>query len=210
MREDVDWLGQHYRKLEGKRSGLAWFLFVTGLAVAGGGLVLMIDPDVEWPQRVFGAGLVVSGVASMSTISGRPATRKVMLLSSIVSTVLFTIATQQAWGALFGIPLLGLTATTWTDVRTRLFMRVPVPRQTLRKHYQREGSNPLAITASRLALLSLIIPGLSLVSLVLGVMALARIDSKAVPPVGNLSAALGAIVFSLFTSAIWGLNFFGS
>lgn len=84
---------------------------------------------------------------------------------------------------------------------------MPVPRATLHAHFKREGSNPLAVHASRLALLGLFLPGVGLLSLVMGVVAITRIDSKAVPPVGNLSAALGAIVFSLFTSLFWALSF---
>ena len=48
-----------------------------------------------------------------------------------------------------------------------------------------------------------------LVSLGMGVVAITRIDSKAIPPVGNLSAALGAIIFSLFASLIWGVSLLG-
>jgi hypothetical protein len=208
-RDDVDWLGRHYRQLEGRRSGVAWFLFVAGIPLAVTAVGLMLAPDMEWPQRVFGAGLLLVSVAAIASISGRPVTRKALVLASLLSTVLFTIATKEPWGALFGIPFVGVAAAAWTDVRTRLFFRVPVPRVELYRHYHREGSNPLAITASRLALLGMFVPGFGLLTLVLGVMAMARIDAKAVPPVGNRSAALGAIVFSLLTTAMWGLVIFG-
>jgi len=102
------------------------------------------------------------------------------------------------------LALFGLSGVT--DVRSKLFYRVPVPRPDLRKHFDRYGNNPLAVISSRLALGSLFVPGLSLVALGLAVFSLTRVDSKATPPVGNIGTAVGAIVFSLFTSMIWGAS----
>lgn len=207
-RDDVDWLGKHYRKLEGQRSGLAWFLLVAGLTIALAGGSLIVNAEHGWQDRFTGLGLLVYGLAAASTITGKRPLRWALLVGSLMAGALFTLAVQDYWGVLAMVPLLGLAAAAWTDVRTQLFFRVPVPRETLRKHYQREGSNPLAITASRLAFLGLLIPGVGVLALVLGVMAASRVDAKAVPPVGNLSAALTAIAFSLFTSLMWGLTLF--
>lgn len=205
VREDVDWLGHHYRRLEGTRSGLVWVLFLMGLVVGVGDLAAVLTTD-EWKERIVGAGVLVFAVACVAMITGKVQTRIALVAASLIAALLFAVGSRNPLAALAAVPLLGLAGAAWTDVRTRLFQRVPVPRETLRKHYKREGSNPLAITASRLAFLSLLIPGLGLLSLVLGVMALTRIDSKAVPPVGNLSAALAAILFSVFTTAFWALN----
>ena len=40
---------------------------------------------------------------------------------------------------------------------------------------------------------------------VLGIIALARVDTNATPPIGNVSSALAAIVFSLIVTGIYGL-----
>ncbi len=43
----------------------------------------------------------------------------------------------------------------------------------------------------------------------LGVVAWSRVDLAATPPVGNRSAAAGAVFFSLFTLAMWGATLAG-
>jgi hypothetical protein len=203
VRPDVDWLGHHYRALEGKRSGLAWTLLLIGLGLVAVGLMVMLTPDAKWEAVLIGLGFAIYGAACVATFLGRPKLRGVLFPAGLVAGVLFLAGFRHVAATFSLIPLLLLAGATWTDVRTRLFYRVPVPRPVLYAHYQREGSNPLAVQASRLALLSLFIPGVCFISLVMGVMALTRIDSKAVPPVGNLSAALGAVIFSLLTSFMW-------
>jgi hypothetical protein len=202
-RPDVDWLGHHYRQLEGKRSGLAWFLLFLGLGLVMSGLALAIS-SLDRPRGLAGGvGLIVFGGCAIAVFSGRPRARPALFLGAALATASFLLDARE-WIALVpGGLLFGLAGAAWTDVRTRVFFRVPVSRRELLRHYHREGSNPLAITASRLAFVSLIIPGLGLVSLVMGVMAVTRVNKKATPPVGNLSAALGAIIFSLFTMVIW-------
>ena len=90
------------------------------------------------------------------------------------------------------------------DVRTRLFFRLPVERAELRRHYERYGSNWQASSATRLAALGLFIPGLGLISLGLGIWGLSRVNPRAVPPIGGLGSALGAIVVSALSCVLWG------
>ena len=205
VREDVDWLGQHYGKLEGKRSGLAWVVLGLGLPIGVLGVVAEFNGKSDWRDRTVGLALIVYGLSSVALFTGK--FRPSLLVGALIGGAILTYGVEDYWGLLFAVPIFGLGVSTWTDVRTKLFFRVPVSRPTLHQHYQREGSNPLAIQASRLALLGLFLPGVGLISLVMGVMALTRINSKAVPPVGNLSAALAAVIFSLFTTAFWGLSF---
>lgn len=201
-REDVDWLGKHYRKLEGTRSGLAWFMLVLGLVTFARSLAGVIGAE-NWKERGFFLGMLVLGAAAMTVMSGKKWSRLVMLASVPLAGGLFATSTGEPFAALLALPALVLASSTFTDVRTKLFFRVPVDRVALQKHFDREGSNPLAVQASRLALLGLFIPGVGVASLVMGVWALTRVNSKAIPPVGNVSAALGAIVFSLFTCLLW-------
>jgi hypothetical protein len=207
-RDDVDWLGKHYRRLEGRRSGLAWFIFATGIVSCAGAGAVLIGAE-NWKERGFFLGVLLFGAASLTVMSGKAWSRLAMLASVPISALIFIFSSGQPWSALGAAPALLLSLSTFTDVPTQLFFRLPVSRSVLRKHYDREGSNPLAVRASRLAVLSLFVPGLSAVTLVMGVIALTRVNSKAIPPVGNVSAALGAIVFSLFTALIWLSAFFG-
>lgn len=202
-REDVDWLGHHYRKLEGKRSGLAWFMLLLGVPLVALGLVVMFTPGAAWRDVLIGVGLVIYGLVSVAFFTGRPQARPALIAGSLATALAFIGGGADYWGVIPAAVMLGLTAAAWRDVRTRLFYRQPVDRLSLYAHFHREGSNPLAITASRLSLLSFFVPGLCFVTLVMGAIAISRIDSKAVPPVGNLSAAVAAIVVSLLMSVIW-------
>lgn len=207
-RPDVDWLGQHYRKLEGTRSGLAWFLFLLGSTVAAAAIAALFNAE-NWGDRAILGAVLFMALAAASVMSGKQWSLWAFLLSGPVVGVLAFFATGQPWALAIGLPVLVLSGTTWTDVRTRVFFRKPVAREALYKHFHREGSNPLAVQASRLSLLGLFVPGLCLVSLVMGIVAVARVDTKVIPPVGNLSAAVGAIIFSLFASMIWGISLAG-
>lgn len=207
VRDDVDWLGNRYRKLEGKRSGLAWFLVLLGLPVAATSVAALLNAETGGERGLFG-GLLLMSVGAMTVMSGQTWSRLVLLGTVLLASASFVAGTGQPWAAALAVPGLWLSVATWTDVPTQLFFRLPVERAALRRHFVRGGSNPLAVRASRLALLSLFIPGLGVLTLAMGVMALTRINSKAVPPVGNLSVALGAIFFSLFTSLIWLSAFF--
>ncbi|MGV3623232.1 MAG: hypothetical protein ACO1OB_20600 [Archangium sp.] len=202
-RAEIDWLGKHYAKLEGKRSGLAWFLLVVGIGLIGFGTFTAIDASSA-SQRFFGFALLSWGIACASVFSGRPLTRWTqMAMAPVVGFFVFLSSGQEFAGVLTTCCLWLFAGMTLTDLRTRLFFRVPVERAALARHYERYGNNPLAVVASRLAFISLVVPGMSLLALVLGGIALSRVNRKAVPPVGSIGTALGAIAFSVFTSALW-------
>lgn len=205
-RDDVDWLGKHYAKFEGKRSGTAWVYFFAGLLLAALALTMLLSPNSMRSERGVGAALAVYSAAAIAFFTGWRRARWLLPVSGLLAGAVIGLVSEQwlaACGAGVLLSLFGLAAAT--DVRTMLFFRVPVGRPALRKHFDRYGSNPLAVGASRLALVSLFVPGLSLVSLVLGIIALARVDKNATPPIANVSAALAAIVFSLIVTGIYGL-----
>ncbi len=204
-RDDVDWLGKHYRPFEGKRSGLVWVLLLVAAPLTVGAISLL--SATTGSERLLGASLLAWGLPSASLVSGHRAARWVFLGSTVVSGVLFGFATDNMITAPFVTAVLATFAVApFRDVRTRLFFRDTIDRGDLKAHFARYGSNPLAVTASRLAFVSLVVPGLGVVSFVLGLVALFRVDKKAVPPVGNVGTAIGAMVFSLFTSFMWAVN----
>lgn len=202
-RDDVDWLGHHYRKFEGKRSGLAWFMLLLGLGLVPVGVAIIVTPGTPWSDALIGLGVAIYGVVSIAFFSGRPAARTALAVGSVGTAAAFVIGGQDFWGLIPAFVMLGVTGAAWTDVRSTLFYRQPVPRLKLYGHFHREGSNPLAVLASRLSLLAIFVPGLCFITLGMGVVSVTRMNSKAVPPVGNLSAAVAAIVVSLFLSAMW-------
>ncbi len=203
-RPDVDWLGAHYAPFVGRRSALAWFLGVFGLALLCVGLLILSGgrPATHWGGIAL--AFVTYAAACLGFFTGWRHGRRALVLGSLVGAVLIGATMSEMPGGLaLAIALLIVSASAWTDVRSKLFYRLPVPRPELRKHFDRQGSNPLAILASRLALFAVLVPGLGLITLGLGVLALTRVDKRATPPVGNVSAGISAIVASLLSLALW-------
>jgi hypothetical protein len=205
VRDDVDWLGRHYAKREGKRSGLAWFLVLVSILQLTVALLMVLSPNSAPNELGFGVTLVVFALSCLASASGRKGLHLAVVPGGALAAAGFSVFSGvDVFGFLiFGVPSLVLSLAVWRDVHTRLFYRKPVPRQELRRHFEREGNNPLANWASRLALLGLFIPGLGLVGLAMGGLALARVDGRKRPPVGGARVALGAIAFSLFATLIW-------
>ena len=203
-RAEVDWLGKHYAQFEGKRSGLVWFLLLMGIPLAALGVTIAVAPSSGMPERCLGLALATWGAACISLFSGKKFARWAPMAASLVVGPFMYLATDQpVVGVLTTICFALFALMTMSDPRTRLFFRVPVARHQLERHFARYGNNPLAVTASRIAVVGLVIPGFSILAIVLAVIALSRVDKKAVPPIGNAATAIGAIVFSLFTSLIW-------
>lgn len=204
MRAEVDWLGKHYAQFQGRRSGLVWFLLLLGVPLSGIGVTIAVTPSSGTPERFFGLALMTWGAACISLFPGKTPVRWVPLLAAFVVGGLVYLATQRELAAVLTASCLILfSVMTLTDLRTRLFFRVPVTRQALEQHYARYGNNPLAVAASRLAFVGLVIPGAGVLAIVLAAVALSRVNGKAVPPVGSAGTAITAIVFSLFTSLLW-------
>lgn len=203
-RADVNWLGKYYAQFEGKRSGLVWFLLLVGIPVSGIGVTIAVTPSSGLPERFLGLAFATWGAACISVFSGKKWARRVPMAASVVVGVFMYLATDQPIvGVLTTICLALFALMTMNDLRTQLFFRVPASRPQLERHYTRYGNNPLAVASSRVALAGLVIPGLGIVAIVLAAVALSRVDKKAVPPVGSAGTAIGAIVFSLFTSLMW-------
>lgn len=203
VRDDVDWLGKHYRRYEGKRSGGAWIMLPLGVVASAFGVAVLVAPHERAHELAAGVGFLVFGLSCVALFTGRPGTRPALFLGAVAATLGLAIAVDPVPAFMAGLILFIIAASSWTDVATRLFYRVPVPRAELLKHFMREGNNPLAVLSSRLAFLGLFIPGVALVSLALAVLALTKVDAKQVPPVAGARIAMGAIVFSLFTLFIW-------
>lgn len=208
VRPDVDWLGLHFRVYEGKRSGLAWTFGGLGLLLAFMGIAALVSAELDLKRAAAAGGLLLIALGLLAFFSGHRLGRFAPVALALPAAVCFGVSSGEGLPVFLAtsILLVLFALAGVTDVRSKLFYRVPVPRKDLRKHFDRYGNNPLAIVASRLALASLFIPGLSLVVIVMAVVALTRVNSKATPPVGNVGAAVGAIVFALFTSLIWGAS----
>lgn len=204
-RPDVDWLGKHYAPLVGRRSAFAWWAAVFACGLSALGLAVLVDGEAR--LRWLGLGLLVEAAALFAFFAGRKWGRFAPLAAAPIVALGFAAAAVEDFAPIMFV-IIALVATLYggagvTDLRSKLFFRVEVPRAQLHTHYKRYANNPAAITASRLALVSLFVPGLGVAAFALAIYALTRIDSKATPPVTNASVALGAMIFSLFTTLLW-------
>lgn len=205
QRPDVDWLGAHYAPLIGKRSGFAWAtgLIALGLGAVAAWVLSVMQRGSE--RTLLALGLLLFSAALFAFFSGARLGRVAPLVAAPLSGVCFGLMSSE-WlltSVASTLVLLLYGFAGWTDVRSKLFFSVPVDRPALHKHFKLYGNNPLAVTASRVAILSLFVPGVGVVALVLAVIALARVDRRATPPVTNVGTALGALLFGLLTTLFW-------
>lgn len=225
-RPEVNWLTHHYAALEGKRSGLAWFsagLGVVGLLLGGGMLAALgsIAVQLRGSGESLGAlrwvlgpvGIIAWSLTALAVWTGRRWALTANLLGAVLAAALLGLANENTEAQLLVGGLMLLLALLFhavlrREVRTRLFFRLPVERGALRQHYERYGSNWQASSAARLAALGLVVPGLGFISLGLAVWGLARVDRRAVPPIGGLGSAVGAALLSALSCVGWGFVLF--
>lgn len=98
----------------------------------------------------------------------------------------------------------GLALRIYLDPRHRLFFRLPVKQATLRRLWHMYEDNPLASVALMLGVFGLLLPFLAPGALVLGGVALRRVDPEARPPVGRRGQALGALGLGMLALVLWG------
>lgn len=91
------------------------------------------------------------------------------------------------------------------DVRNQLFFRLPVPPGELKVLWDLRFNNPMARQALRYGFSSVVMPLLSPVAVICGVVALQRVDPKATPPIGRRNQAIAGLVLGLVSPLLWGL-----
>ena len=98
VREDVDWLGQHYGKLEGKRSGLAWVVLGLGLPIGVLGVVAEFNGKSDWRDRTVGLALIVYGLSSVALFTGK--FRPALLIGALIGGAILTYGVEDYWAKL--------------------------------------------------------------------------------------------------------------
>ncbi len=210
VRPDVDWLGKYYARFVGRRSDLVMLggLLCAVGALAGVGLLIAAERLSNWLP---GIALTLWSLCVFTLQLGRPWARYAVLAGTVLAVALLSAAAAgDAWPWVLGLTGssgLLFTAGVFFDLRTQLYFRLAVSRERLRRHYERYESNKLATSAVRLAGLAIVVPGLNVVSLVLGIIALLRFDPAATPPVLGRRQAVLAIVISVLLSGYWLLWF---
>ena len=207
-RADVDYTLGLKEKFWGRRDGYVWFFGIFGtlgnlanLVLAGalimeqplvGGLSLL---SAGFSLTVFLAYLLLKPWARLGLFGVLLANFVVNALSAPAHEVGPGFGTGMAMGQAVMPFIFFLSAHR--SVRNRLAFRLEVPRESLVKMYRAYYDNKIARAGFILSVFSLLVPGLALLSGILCVLGLRRVDPESTPPIGRRKTAIAGIVFSV-------------
>jgi hypothetical protein len=194
-----DWLEEFRRACWGRPYDVVW---VYGLTAPVLGLLLVIVPIVtNLPGTIFGWLLPLGAVLAMG-FGVSMGTRWCGLAICLAPLTLLVPAafTTSSWGLalLLAVAITSLlNLQVLTSPRWRLYRRIPVTREELRRAHA-ACSNQLARAAGILTLLGFVTLGVTSVPAVAcAAIALTRVDLRAIPPVAGRGRAILSLIVSL-------------
>lgn len=204
-RPDVDYLEAFRLKYWGKRDSWAWFFGVTAVANVIIGLTVIANAlTSERPASNVALGLVIllwGGLAGAFWAGLKAARWGLAGAFILYALVLVAVAGPAGLGGVI-FPL-AFVASALGSVRTKLFFKLDVPREQLRKHWALLHDNVLARNALMLGAVGLLFGPFAPLGLVLGIVALRRVDPAAYPPIGRKAHAIAGIVLGALGTLIW-------
>ncbi|MCP3137098.1 DUF4190 domain-containing protein [Pyxidicoccus xibeiensis] len=198
-RPEVNYLEDFRRKYWGKRDSGAWLVGAGSLA-----LVFLAVMTALGLKRVDAALalLAAAGVGVAFFLGMRWA--RALLLVMPAACVGFVIAPDNGIAGLGAVFILFVFALQlFLDTRSRLFFQVDVSEKALRRLWELRVNNPLARHAASLGFSSLFMPLFAPLAIILGVIALRRVDPQARPPIGRRGQALTGIVLGVASVLAW-------
>ncbi|GHG88487.1 hypothetical protein [Comamonas sp. JC664] len=221
-RPEVSYLETFRLQLWGRRDAGAWMVGLGTVTLAGLAVVALLAGD-------FALGLALWASVGVGTafFLGQPWAR-LALLALPLAAMLLTARSLGAPALLFFVPFT-IALNLFRDTRSRLFFRLDIPERELHRLWDRQVNNPLARHALALGVGSLSLPvfsplmrffsGLSvllvlfvvmaMLAMVLGSVALRRVDLDARPPIGRRWEALVGMGLGLLSLGVWG-TFYGA
>jgi hypothetical protein len=100
------------------------------------------------------------------------------------------------------MPLL-MSISIYNDTRNKLFFKVEMPRETLRKAWHLYKNNAVARAGLMLGVLGLFFPGVGLIALVCSGIGLRNVDPDAQPPIGRKGQAIAGLVLGAVGCLFW-------
>jgi hypothetical protein len=191
-RPEFDVVERWRREVEGKRDVLSWLVLLCvplHLLVAltflrrGEVLVPMIELSAAW--------------LSIQFFRGKPSTRVELLIAAPLVRVLVYAFAFGETGFIGALMTLAMAIAIDVDGRNQLYFRLPLTPHRLQQAWQLHADNPAARLGLRLALMSLLVCPLLLLSpLVVGLCAygLSQVDESKSPPVGGRGAAVAGLL----------------
>jgi hypothetical protein len=222
VRPDVDYLESFRLKYWGKRDGWAWLVGLGAVANLIQGMTLLVSgSSVERLTAPFAFGLAAMGVcywlgmrwARMAYVITFVALGLIMAAMG-ASTAGAAVGGERATSAMGVLPMLMLVGmgvlimimalVIHHDTLNKLFFKVEVPREKLKKAWNLYMNNRMARTGLALGLLGLLIPVLGPFALVCSFIGLRRVDPNAHPPIGRKGHAIAGLVLGTLGCLFWG------
>ncbi|QSQ11958.1 B-box zinc finger protein [Myxococcus landrumensis] len=196
-RPEVNYLEVFRLKFWGKRDANAWVVGIVSLGLIAG--AAFAASQGEWLAAVVMLG--AAGVGGGFFLGQRWA-RPALVLTPITAGLV--AASVHGPGALVLSFLVFVSALqTFLDARNRLFFRVEVSEKDLRRLWDLRVNNPLARNALSLGITSFIIPVFAPFAVLVGALALRKVDLNARPPIGRKGQAMAAIVLGVGAVVFW-------
>jgi hypothetical protein len=220
---DVDYLESFRLKYWGKRDGWAWLvglgavvnlvhgmtLLVSGslvdlltapIALGLGGMGACYWLGMRWARLAYVITCVAFGLimAAMGASLAGEAVGEERATSAIVPMLMLV-----GMGVLIMITALVIHH----DTLNKLFFKVEVPREKLKKAWHLYMNNRMARTGLALGVLGLLLPVLGPFALVCSFIGLRRVDPNAHPPIGRKGQAIAGLVLGTLGCLFWGGRF---
>jgi len=206
-----DWLRAFKMELWGKRDGYAWFFGAVGFLYSA---LIFVDQLADASRGLSAAaagGLVASagiGGVQLAYFLGRPWARRAIIVIPLIALAAQLVMMSNTTGdpTLAGLTLVSvvLPAVAYFDSRNKLFFKIDIPDEKLRKLWDLLRNNSIARTGLMCGILGLLVPGVGLIGLICSLVGLSRVDPSATPPIGKKGYAIAGILVSGLTTLFWG------
>jgi hypothetical protein len=197
-RPEINYLETFRLRFWGRRDAWTYLVGLVTLALMGAALKALVEG--LWPAALALLGAAGVGVAFFL---GQRWARVGLMLVPVAAALL---AMPQAGAPVFAVCFIPFCAALqiYLDPRNRLFFRIDVPSNMLRRLWDLHANNPLARHALTLGISSVFMPVLAPLAVLFGLIALRRVDPNARPPIGRKGQALTGIVLGVGAVLLWG------
>ncbi|RKH05315.1 hypothetical protein D7X74_34675 [Corallococcus sp. CA047B] len=205
-RPEVDYLEAFRLEHWGRRDSWAWTVGMLTLSLLLGVFLSLASGGApsrkEW---LFSALYLASVPVGGAFFLGRPWARPALVVTPLVLALGAGVLepAQRIHHLLSALPFMFVAVLIHRDVRNRLFFRQPVTPGALAAMWNRLRNNPIARQAFHFGLSGLLMPLLSPLAVVCGVVGLFRVKPQAHPPIGRRGQALAGIVLGVLSPLLW-------
>lgn len=200
VRPEVDYLEGFRLKYWGKRDAWSWLVGFGAVVNVISGLAIFASGETS----VMAVGLfgLLAGVVGACFWLGIPWARTALIGVPIGSMVVGMLAGDPTSVGRGIVPLL-VTIAIYRDTRNKLFFKLEVPPEALKKAWDLYMNNTMARAGVMLGVLSFI-PGVGVLALICSIIGLKRVNPDATPPIGRKGQAIAGIILGALGTLAWG------